>query len=353
MVMPRTRVPSIGLFAFVLLAVCGGASARDGFHKVVAATGVIDEKTPGVKVVADYGTYRVYRIAESALASLSSNRHDAITVRDDMDVIRIDAYPLNTRSPVVKLPPALTATPAVGRALQLVQFVGPIKQQWLDELTRAGIRPIQYIESNAYLVFADAAGRQALDAQFTNVTVETASFETWNDRGRDFDLLVAASSWHWIDPSVGWMRAHRLLRPDGWMAVMGHVVIRVPGMLEGYAETADLHERFAPGNPGWSHPPLEEEVRTTSEGWGPPNVAPEGPFGPTIVRWYPTVQWFDGEGYADLLRSTSLYRELHQEVREPLLDAIADRVRTSLGDRVARSYLCVLRVGPRLGGRSG
>ena len=190
-------------------------------------------------------------------------------------------------------------------------------------------------------------------AQFANVTVETASFETWNDRGRDFDLLVAASSWHWIDPSVGWMRAHRLLRPDGWMAVMGHVVIRVPGMLEGYAETADLHERFAPGNPGWSHPPLEEEVRTTSEGWGPPNVAPEGPFGPTIVRWYPTVQWFDGEGYADLLRSTSLYRELHQEVREPLLDAIADRVRTSLGDRVARSYLCVLRVGPRLGGQSG
>lgn len=190
-------------------------------------------------------------------------------------------------------------------------------------------------------------------AQFTNVTVETASFETWNDRGRDFDLLVAASSWHWIDPSVGWMRAHRLLRPDGWMAVMGHVVIRVPGTPEGYAETADLHERFAPGNPGWSHPPLKEEVRTTSEGWGPPNVAPEGLFGPTIVRWYPTVQWFDGEGYADLLRSTSLYRELHQEVREPLLDAIADRVRTSLGDRVARSYLCVLRVGPRLGGRSG
>jgi len=163
MVLPRAREVSIGLFAVGLFVVRGGAFAQDGFHKVVAEPGAIDERAPGVKIVADYGTYRVYRIADGTLSSLSGKSREAITVRDDMDVIQIDAYPLDTRAPVVKLPPALTAPPAVGRALQLVQFVGPIKQEWLDALTRAGIRPIQYIESNAYLVFADAAGRQALD----------------------------------------------------------------------------------------------------------------------------------------------------------------------------------------------
>ena len=30
-------------------------------------------------------------------------------------------------------------------------------------------------------------------------------------------------------------------------------------------ETADLHERFAPGNPDWGHPPFEDEVRTSGE----------------------------------------------------------------------------------------
>ena len=70
-------------------------------------------------------------------------------------------------------------------------------------------------------------------------------------------------------------------------------------------------------------------------------------FGPTIVRWYPTVQWFDGAGFADLLRSTSIYRRLDTEVREPLLDAIAERIRTRMADRVARRYLSVLRVGQR------
>ena len=185
-------------------------------------------------------------------------------------------------------------------------------------------------------------------AGFGNVEIETTTFEAWDARDRDFDLVVAASSWHWVDPSIGWQRAHDVLRPGGRMALLGHAVVRRPGEPEVYAETADLHERFVPGNPDWGHPQLEDEVRATDTGWG----AVEGPgdlFGPASVRWYPNVQWFDGEGFADLLRSTSMYRKLDAGVREPLLDAVAERIRTRMGDRVPRRYLSVLRVGQRAG----
>ncbi len=190
-----------------------------------------------------------------------------------------------------------------------------------------------------------ALARQRL-ATCDNVTVETSTFEDWDDRGRRFDLLVAASAWHWVDPSIGWPRAHDVLHPAGWMALLGHVVIRRPGQAEVYAETADLHERFSPANPGWGHPPLEDDVRRTDEGWGLVED-PGDLFGPTIVRWYPTVSWFTADGFADLLRSTSLYRALDRHVREALLDAIAERIRTRMGDRAARHYLSVLRVGQR------
>ena len=192
---------------------------------------------------------------------------------------------------------------------------------------------------------ADTA-RQPL-AHFPNVAVETASFETWDDHDRRFDLIVAASSWHWVDPSVGWTRAHHVLHPGGRLALLGHVVVRRTDEPEAYAATADLHERFAPGNPDWGNPPLEDEVRTTSHGWGPPNEDSDGLFGPTIVRWYPTVQHFDGAGFADLLRTLSPYRRLDPSVREPLVDAIAQRIRTDLGDHATRRYLTVLRVGQR------
>jgi len=190
-----------------------------------------------------------------------------------------------------------------------------------------------------------ALARQRL-ATFRHVTVETSTFEEWDDRGRRFDVLVAASAWHWVDPSLGWRRAHDVLHPGGWMALLGNVVVRRPDEPEVYAGTADLHERFSPGNPDWGHPPLEEELRTTDEGWG--LVSDQGDlFGPTIVRWYPIVQWFNGDGFADLLRSTSPYRRLDGDVREPLLDAIAERIRTRMGNRASRRYLSVLRVGQR------
>jgi SAM-dependent methyltransferase len=158
---------------------------------------------------------------------------------------------------------------------------------------------------------------------------------------------VAASSWHWVDPTIGWRKAHQILRPGGWLVLIGHVTVRRPGEPEVYAETADLHEAHAPGNPEWGHPPLEEEVRATSEGWGLVED-PGGLFGPTTLRWYPTVQWFDGEGFSNLLRTTSLYRKLAPEVREALLDSIAERIRTRMGDRAPRRYLSALRVGRRL-----
>ena len=39
-----------------------------------------------------------------------------------------------------------------------------------------------------------------------NVGVETSPFEGWDDRARRFDVLVAASAWHWVDPAIGWGR---------------------------------------------------------------------------------------------------------------------------------------------------
>ena len=130
------------------------------------------------------------------------------------------------------------------------------------------------------------------------------------------------------------------------MALLGHVVVRRRGEPEVYAETADLHEQFSPGNPDWGHPPLEDDVRATDSGWGP-DIDPDGLFGDTIVRWYPTVQWFDGNSFADLLRTNSPYRRLETSTREPLLAAITERIRTRMGNQAARRYLTVMRIGQR------
>lgn len=227
------------------------------------------------------------------------------------------------------------------RGLSAVLEVGCGTGKATRSLARLGCA-VTAVEPGAELA---ALARRNLETS-ANVEVETSTFEEWDDGGRRFDVLVAASSWHWVDPSIGWRRAHEVLRPGGWMALLGNIVVRRPGELEVYAETADLHERHSPGNPDWGHPPLEDEVRATNEGWGLEDD-PGDLFGPTIVRWYPAVQWLDGATFADLLRSASIYRRLDGDTREPLLEAIAERIRTRAGNRAPRRYLSVLRAGQR------
>ncbi|NMO52745.1 class I SAM-dependent methyltransferase [Actinoplanes sp. TBRC 11911] len=229
----------------------------------------------------------------------------------------------------------LVALTGVG-AGEAVLEVGCGTGQATRSLTRLGLAVIALEPGPALAALA----RERLG----DVTVEESAFEDWDDRGRRFRLLVAASSWHWVDPVVGWARAYGVVEPDGFVALLSNVVVRRPGEPEVYAETADLHERFVPGHPGWGHPPVEEDVRRTGQAWDS-----AGLFAPAVVRWYPSVQWLSGEGFADLLRSTSLYRALDGDVREPLLDAIAERIRTRMGDRVARRYLSLLQVGRRRG----
>ncbi len=166
--------------------------------------------------------------------------------------------------------------------------------------------------------------RQRL-ATFPNVTVETSTFEEWDDRDRRFDVLVAASAWHWVDPSVGWRRAHDLLHRGGWMALLGNVVVRKPGEPEVYAETADLHERFAPGNPDWRDPPLEVEVRARRSRVGvhPTRTAKAC----SARRSCAGIPRCSGStGMASPISSARCRRtgDSTHDVREPLLEAIAD-----------------------------
>ena len=41
----------------------------------------------------------------------------------------------------------------------------------------------------------------------------TGSLETWPPGEHVYDLVYAATAWHWVDPVVRYQRAHEVLRP--------------------------------------------------------------------------------------------------------------------------------------------
>jgi SAM-dependent methyltransferase len=61
-----------------------------------------------------------------------------------------------------------------------------------------------------------AARRHVADPK---AAFEVCSFEDFAGAG-PFDLIVSATAFHWVDPSIGWAKAARLLRSGGWLALM-------------------------------------------------------------------------------------------------------------------------------------
>jgi len=73
-------------------------------------------------------------------------------------------HTLDVQPPTRESAAAAVQTAEPGAALQLVQFVGPIKDEWLEAISATSATPIQYIATYGYLLWADADSRAKLDA---------------------------------------------------------------------------------------------------------------------------------------------------------------------------------------------
>ena len=63
-----------------------------------------------------------------------------------------------TFDPLVSVPtPIIARAPSAGPDWHLVQFRGPIKSEWLDQLRADGIIPAQYVHPYSYVVWSDSA----------------------------------------------------------------------------------------------------------------------------------------------------------------------------------------------------
>lgn len=105
----------------------------------------------------------------------------------------------------------------------------------LDVGCGTGIAARQFQAAGCTVLGVEPDPRMADFARSRGLDVEVSTFEAWEPAGRTFDAVVAAQSWHWVDPAAGASRAARVLRPGGRLAVFGHVYEPPPEVAEPFA----------------------------------------------------------------------------------------------------------------------
>jgi len=170
-------------------------------------------------------------------------------------------------------------------------------------------------------------------AGHADVSVVTTTFETWSaPPGADgrFDLVLAAQSFHWVDPAVGFSKAAAVLRPEGSIAIIAN--IPQPGESP---VRATLDRVYASFGPAFAEHARASGVATRARLDELLDRAPE--FGGVeVVRQIWTAQ-YDTAAYLALMETQSDHRMLPVETRRELLAAVAGAI-DAHGGSIAVDY---------------
>jgi SAM-dependent methyltransferase len=203
-------------------------------------------------------------------------------------------------------------------------------------LARRGLR-ITCVEAGAALV--EEARRNLRD--HPQVEIHLSEFERWRrpPGSAAFDLVAAATAWHWIDPKLRYLRAFEALRPGGHLAFWSALHLFPEGGDPFFREIQDVYdeigEGMAPGTP-WPAPGELADERF--------RIDATGLFETVAVSHFDWEVVYDAEGYIDLLETFSG----HIAMREWQRDRLYAEIRRRLGQRpqgtVRRHWGAVLHI---------
>lgn len=190
------------------------------------------------------------------------------------------------------------------------------------------------VERGCDLVGVEPDPSMAAIARGHGISVEESTFETWDSRGRIFDLIVSGQAWHWVDPVRGVIKAGSLLHPGGHLGVFWN-----RGRPDGVAAEAldAVYMRLAPeiAKTNVAINPAEQPADRLQE------FSSGGLFIDTEARAFPWDTVYDRSTWTDFIATHSDHVRLPEQQRRALLDALGDAV-DALGGTMTYHYSTLL-----------
>lgn len=221
----------------------------------------------------------------------------------------------------------------------VVLELGPATGVATVELARRGAA-VTGVELGENLV---AEARRNL-AGFPDVEIIHGSFDTWEPPAwGSFDLVVAASCWHWMDPDTRHERAHRHLRAGGHLAhwSAGHVIPADGDPF--FAELQEVYDEIGEGmEGGW------REIRPGELPERRDELEASGLFEVVAIDQYDWEEIYDAESFIAVLGTFSGHIAMTTQQRDRLYGEIRRRLAERPTGTLRRHYGAALHIARRL-----
>ncbi len=195
----------------------------------------------------------------------------------------------------------------------------------LDAGCGTGIAARQFQAAGCRVLGVEPDARMAEVARRLGVEVDVATLETWDPAGREFDAVVAAQAWHWIDPIAGAAKAARVLRTGGRLAAFWHVFQLPPDIAEAFAEVYERVLPEAPVNLRWlSRPPEDTYAAMLTKAADGFRTA--GGFSDSEEWRFDWERTYTRDTWLDQLPTIGLLTRLPQDKLAELLDGVGAAV---------------------------
>jgi SAM-dependent methyltransferase len=205
----------------------------------------------------------------------------------------------------------------------------------LDVGCGTGIAARQFQAAGATVLGVEPDARMAEFARANGLPVEVATFEAWQPSGRRFDAVIAGQSWHWVDPVAGAVKAAEVLRPEGRLAIFGHVFELPAEVAEPFAAA---FRRVAPDSPFSNQPARRPPEMYQAIYAKVANTIRQTELFHEPEQWrFDWEQSYTREQWLDLLPTTGGLTQLQPDQLTEILDAVG-RAIDSLGGRFTMQY---------------
>jgi SAM-dependent methyltransferase len=170
------------------------------------------------------------------------------------------------------------------------------------------------------------------------VEIRNTSFEQWTLGTEKFDAVLAATSFHWIPPEVGYPKAANALREDGYLILLWNKELQP--RYEVYQTLSEVYQVHAPSLDRYEHRATQEEILT-----GLGQIAIDsGRFKNLVSEQFLCEVTYSVNDYLRVLSTYSPYLKLDPQSRNALFESLRETIEQNFGGTIQLSYLSAFHI---------